>query len=266
VPSLYYTTLSYWWLLKESVFVVPILLVLLSVVIIMKLDREPSPTDPIAAAPRWEISAAAALLFVPFVCYGVARAFTGAFHYRYTLVAISGLVILGVYVLRHAARPSRGARVSLLIALTLGACFEYAKTAYESIGVERGEERRTRIERLLPESALPIVCGSRSEFFEAVSYGSSGLRDRMHYLVNRKASLARIGNDDGQWAILNIAPLLPGRIDRYDEFLRTHRSFVLVNPLPHDWLLPQLLEDGASVSIIASSGDDVVMGVEMPPG
>lgn len=61
----------------------------------------------------------------------------------------------------------------------------------------------------------------------------------------------------------NIAPLVPGgTVTDYRTFLGDHELFYVVNARTEaDWLLPQLLEDNATVAHLAVSGNNVLLEV-----
>lgn len=258
------TIQTYAWLLSEATLVLPLFLVLAAAACIVDSGAEPERLVA-STIPPHEWSAAAAVVFVPWACLLLSRSATVPFHQRYMLVTILGVVLAGAFVAHHILAGSARLRVALLTAVALVGTYEMVKAARESEDPAVGRPRQLAVERALPESILPVVQGTRTGFMEATRYATPALLPRMYYLTNREASLKWVGNDNGQWAMENIAPLVPGHVMDYGAFLGEHGRFLLVNPrLAKDWILPQLLEDGAQIVYRTVAGDNVVLEVRMP--
>ena len=259
------TIQAYGWLLSETALVLPLFLVLAAAACI--IDSGAALERSIAAAvPAHEWSAAVAAVFVPVACFLLARFATVAFNHRYMLVTILGVVLAGAFLAHHIFAGSARLRVALLAAVALAGAYEMVRTARESDDAGAGRARQAAVEWALPDRSLPVVHGTRTSFMEATRYATPALHPTMYYLTNREASLRWVGNDNGQWAMDNIAPLVPGQVMDYGAFLGRHGRFLLVNPrLAKDWILPQLLDDGAQIFYRAVVGENVVLEVRLPP-
>jgi len=258
---------AYWWLLSGLALVVPLFLVLAAAA--YGLDHGVGQERRVAAAvPAHEWSAAVAALFVPGACYLVARFATEVFHFRYMLLTILGVILAGGFVAHHLFAGNARLRVALLVAVALVGAYVMTRTARESEAPAAGRARQAALESALPDRTLPVVHATRTGFMEATRYAAPALHPRMYYLTNREASLNWVGNDNGQRAMENIAPFVPGRVVDYRDFLGGHPRFLLVNPrATKEWILSQLLKDGAVIFYRTVSIENVVLEVRMsPPG
>jgi len=256
---------AYRGLLSGTALVMPLFLLLAAAAICTLGRGEASRLRTAAAIPVHEWSAAVAAMMVPAACFLVARFATDAFNQRYMLLTILGVIVAGAFVAHHSFTDRPSLRVALLASVALVGAYQMVKTARESDDPGAGRARQAAVERSLPDEGLPVVHGTRTSFMEATRYAAPALYPRMYYLTDRQASLKWVGNDNGQWAMANIAPLLPGRVVDYRSFVERNRRFLLVNPrLAKDWILPQLLEDGAQIFYRAVAGENVVLEVRMP--
>ena len=256
---------SYWWLLNPGIVALVLFLVAASIVVALGDVSLPSRRDR-APIPAHEWSAALAMLGTPFACDLIARFGPGVFHYRYVLLTIPGAVLAAAFVTHHVLAGDPRLRVALMVAVATAGTYQMIKAQRESAAPDAGRTRQAALERMLPEGDLPVVHGTRSGFMEATRYASPALAPRMFYLTSREASMKWVGNDNGQRALTQIAPLVQGKVMDYAAFLHLNERFLLVSPrLERDWILQQLLEDGARIRTRAVSNLDTVLEVDLAP-
>ena len=264
-PSLFQAIESYGWILGPGV------LALLGVLLFSAVCVSPGGTSSReklrpAPIPGEEWAAAIALIFVPFACWLLARLGPGAFYYRYTLLTVLGVILLAAFVAHGLLASDARLRAALLAAVALAGTYQMIKAWRETAGPNPAAARQAAAQRMLPDDDRPVVEGTKTAFMEATRYAPPALQARMLYLTSPAASLRWSGTDTGQRILTAIDPFVPGRVEDYRTFVKRHPRFLLVNPrLEKDWILPQLLEDGARIGTLAVSEGGQVMEVEMPP-
>jgi len=181
------------------------------------------------------------------------------------LLTILGVILVAAFVSHQVLSDNARLRAALMVAVAVAGTYQMVKAQRESSPRDAGRARQAALENILPETELPVVHGTRRGFMEATRYAAPAFFPRMFYLTNRDASLKWVGNDNGQIALAKIAPLVPGRVMDYRAFLDHNRHFLLVSPrLEKDWILRQLLEDGAGIHIRAATDLDIVLEVDVP--
>lgn len=207
-----------------------------------------------------EMIAALALLAIPAIGYLLGVLVTGAFHERYVLYAVLGFAVLASAWVR--ALPLSRLQATGFIVVCL-----FAFAARQGTGVLawiRGPQDPLVQHRALLEQASPdrpLVVSHALVFLPVAHYSTPSVGRRLTYLVRPPAVVQRLGVDTGARALQRLSGLAPLDVQEYDRFVQENRQFCVYGPA--SWLVPQLLRDGATLQLIAQSGDMSLFRVEI---
>lgn len=100
---------------------------------------------------------------------------------------------------------------------------------------------------------LPIVAADELTFVE-MDHRESSLVRRLYYTYDREAE-TQISHRAAANSILKMQQFFPlrGTIEPYSSFIAEHKTFVVIGLWEHsgDWLLRKLMQDGATLNIVA---------------
>ena len=119
-----------------------------------------------------------------------------------------------------------------------------------------GELLRTAFDR-----GQPIAINHFMPFLEFDYYSSPKLASSLFYLTNPEAAAAYTGESMFDTYAETATAWFPvrGRIEKYSEFVESHKRFLVYhNPWGTDWLVQKLLDDGARLQLIENSGARVL--------
>lgn len=113
-------------------------------------------------------------------------------------------------------------------------------------------------------TGLPVVAGDPHLYLEEQVRLDKGLNDRLWFIADPDEMLRVSGSNTAELGLVKLQPWAPINIARPEQFVARHPSFFLVM---HDfygqpWLIPWLLNRGASVRAAALSGPLFVFRVD----
>jgi hypothetical protein len=220
-----------------------------------------TPEVPAAAllASMPEKAAAVYLALLPAVIFIVAKLYTHAFLAKYCLSAVIGIALL----LGCAASRSLSLRVAALMCLLPVGAVIFSTKAAVALKEGHPSEASRSVYAIVNSTSLPVVFDAAQPFLEAGVYAPESIRRRLFYLYNREVAVKMGREDTDQLAMPGIAMISPLKAVPEEEFLATHRHFLLI--YGGNWLLKDLLErKHASASLKFLNGLQV-MEVRLDP-
>jgi hypothetical protein len=222
--------------------------------------------------PTHELAAALGFLLVPALAILLAVFVSHIFMLRYGLGAVIGVAILVSTGSSAATGRSKAAGAALV--LLLGGWFagSAASTVLGLLATPQGETLpgQAPFEQLRPE--LPVVISSGLLFLELDHYAPPAVAGRLHYLMDDEIARKKTGSDVFDKSFLVFRRWFPirGRLEDYKTFLAAHPKFLLYgySSFDLDWLIPELIEDGAKMTYLGQQGPlkqrTVLFEVESP--
>jgi hypothetical protein len=221
-----------------------------------------TPTKPLAAAvlPRDEFVLVMAVLSLPLIALLMARFVTHAFVARYSIEDVAGLAVVLTYsmgtLFLDRREPAMLAAFLMLAALGLG-------QARHSGAIDSAAHS-------VPQQALasgfPIAVSHPFTFMAMRYYEDPRLWRRLSYVASPEAALRRVGSNSDEYLMIQGARYFGTSVIPYEQFIRQHGEFfVFGDDEYHNWLMPQLMSDGAEAMLVGS-GDrtDRLYRIRMP--
>jgi hypothetical protein len=207
----------------------------------------------------------------------------GVFVPRYVLFTLTGLTILWMTSLYQRTRGD--AFVALVVVACLGGWFvlKYPSAARRQMAASGGTAfLRAQLSdpthlgnksplakqpwmHAMEESTLPVVLSPAVFYLSTQYYSVPALRDRSYYLTSVAAALKYDGTDTGDRSLQFFRQRFPVQVPAYDEFVSTHREFLVcaetTNPT---WVLEKLLDDGVKLQLVLRDGTYFVYHAQLP--
>ena len=201
------------------------------------------------AAGSWkteETALALGFLAVPALAILIAAVLTHVFMLRYGLASVVAIALLFTQSASTLTRRSRpvGAALTLLL---LG--WSTAVSIHRiAMVMTASPEPAIALNR---RADLPLVISSGVIYYELNHYAEPGLVDRLFYLTDAQTARKMTGSDVFDRGFHDLDRMFPlrGKLEDYHVFLAAHPQFLVYGYEAHelDWLLPQLLRDGAQL-------------------
>jgi hypothetical protein len=207
-----------------------------------------------AGVPAHEWAAAASLAVLPLFVYAVAVAFTGIFVPRYALGGAIGVAILLGFLLHEVPGPKPILTGSVIAALCLG----FAANGATLLAAQQPDIALPAIlSRNLPGGV--VISGDAFRFLEMSYYRPSA---QTRYIADPAEARRRTGSDSPDLGLLALRPWARLNVEDYAAFERRREPFLLYwHPDRFSWLLPKLIESGASIHLVAEGKDDRLYSV-----
>jgi hypothetical protein len=203
--------------------------------------------------PAHELVGTIALIGLPVMGIIVGKVVTGAYVDRYLLPALLGTVFLFCWVARYVSSDRAVVVVMLACILVLGAAVQQLLwyRSFHSIVFERASLCEW-LQRQ-PSTELPIAITDPALFFEMSHYAPRETTERIFYVADPDDALRRVGTNWVDRGLLSMKQLVPLRVQSLSEL---PKSFLVYESGGSEfaWLLPELLERGFPVRIVASRG------------
>ncbi len=222
--------------------------------------------------PPHELAAVFGFLLVPVLAILLGVFVSHIFMLRYGLGTVIGVAIL------VSAGPSaltgRSKAVGAALVLLLAGWFVFSTAAWAAGLFAAPQEEallgKVPFERLRPE--LPVVISSGLLFLEMDHYAPPAVASRLCYLMDEEIARKKTGADVFDKGFLVSRRWYPirGHLEDYRSFLAAHPKFLLYgySSFELDWLIPQLIEDGAKMTYLGKRGPSkyqtVLFEVESP--
>jgi len=236
---------TYAYILKSSD---PPLVALLVFMLVYHRFR-PRPEEPVPAlAPSApEIGVIVTLVALPFIGMALAKGFTNAYRASYVLCTIVGLAVgLAFLVHRHARSCSL---IGCVLVIVLGGWICVKEVSqWHDLGNDKDKVGSTcrSLVRENPEG-LPVVISEPGIYLQLHRYAGPDLADRLVYLQSRELAMRYLNEDTPERALAALKPLAELNVERYRDFLATHREFLVHGQ--RGWLFRALIVDGADVQM-----------------
>lgn len=206
--------------------------------------------------PAHERVLALALAALPVIAVAAAKAVTGAFTFRYVIVAVIGFCVL----LGWGLFAALGGRMLLAV------CALYAVFAAESLlnfrsVSENAASRREAIAGLAARApaGLPLVMASPHLMFEYWHYGPPELKRRMLYLADPELALRHAGTDSVDRSAAVLARYAGYELQDFRSWIAAHPRFALAGyPGSFAWLVQALNAMGARIAILGMDGERTI--------
>jgi hypothetical protein len=110
----------------------------------------------------------------------------------------------------------------------------------------------------------PIVVSDPHSFLKLWHYAPSDVKNRLYYLTNPEAQIKHLGSDTSDRSLAGLSALFSLPVREYQSFVDSHHHFHTYGR--QGWLVPQLLEDGARLTMKqsyrrATRAYDLLLGV-----
>ena len=245
-------------------FVLPAMPVLVVVLIagflITQLSSRVAKPDTALHMPKGELVLVLAMLSLPLVTLLLGRFVTHNFVARYAIEAMGGLAVVLTYAMGTLFLDRR--EPALLAAFLMVAALALSQVRHTgAIG--------TTAHRIAPQalaSGMPIAVSHPFTFMTMRYYEDPGLWKRLIYVASPDAALRLGGSNSDEYLMIQGAKYFGTNVVQYDQFIRRQGEFyVFGDDEYHNWLMPQLMNDGAEAQLIGS-GDrsDRLYRVRMP--
>ncbi len=239
----------------------PVLIViLLAGFLVAQLSSKPVNSGPASRLPQGELVLVLALLSLPLVSLLLGRFATHNFVARYSIAAMAGLAIVLTYSMRTLFLDRR--EPALLAALLMVAALGFSQLRHT--GAIGSPVHRIPAEALA--SGLPIAVSHPFTFMTMRYYADPGIRKRLSYVASPKAALKFVGSNSDEYLMIQGARYYGTSVTPYRQFVLEHGEFfVFGDDEYHNWLMPQLMSDGAEATLVGS-GDrsDRLYRIRMP--
>jgi Dolichyl-phosphate-mannose-protein mannosyltransferase len=227
-------------------------------------------TRPLAPLPERVLIALVALTpayVVPIMLLG------GTFVPRYVLFTLTGLTIL---LAEAAYRRARGNAFFAVVAVVcLGGWFllKYPNVGRHQMAESRGLpfrqaqplENKSWMQAIEKQSGLPVVINPAVFFLHFQHYSLPEVRERTFYLTSLADAMKYDGADTGDRNLQFFHRRFPVQVAAYDEFVSTHREFLVcaetTNPT---WVLEKLVDDGAKLQLVLRDGTYFLYHAQLP--
>jgi len=197
----------------------------------------------------------------------------GTFVPRYVLFTLTGLTIL---LAGAAYQRARGNGLFAVVAVVcLGGWFllKYPSMGRHQMAESRGLpfrqarplENKSWMKAIERESGLPVVINPAVFFLHFQHYSLPEVRERTFYLTSLADAMKYDGTDTGDRNLQFFHRRFPVQVAAYDEFVSTHREFLVcaetTNPT---WVLEKLLDDGAKLQLVLRDGTYFLYHAQLP--
>ena len=221
--------------------------------------------------PKWELAAACGLTALPILTIIVAIFTTGVFAPRYALPAVVGMVVLIATSAHRRSKASSALAGGLIVLLGVGFVIGQRgalRTASATRAYLASTSGWLRAEATEP---LPIVAWHGDAFLRLGYYAPAEVASRLVYLSDDAAALRHLRQNTGDRGLRTLQPWLGVEVESYRDFIRDHRRFYAYGTAgdyarsgrPWNWLLPQLVEEGAEARLVSVAGDDMLFLVTL---
>lgn len=214
--------------------------------------------------PLEDYFAALALALILPVMLLVTTAGTGYFWGRYAAGSILGVAILTGLLMSRLSR-----RLALVDNLAIAGVFYCLVFGIVAVCTIRLPENVIGVERdpffLSARTGEPIVIADAVVFSPTWWYSDSTMRAEIHYLSDLSYA---VKNPDfvSEYSLALEQPYGAPKIDDYNEFLSTHRDFLLycIGVPRLEWVRDRLIHEGWDVVLIRSEGSKTLYRVTQP--
>jgi hypothetical protein len=239
----------------------PVLIViLLAGFLIAQLGVKPVNSGPPSRLPQGELVLVLAMLSLPLVSLLLGRFATHNFVARYSIAAMAGLAIVLTYSMRTLFLDRR--EPALLAALLMVAALGFSQLRHS--GAIGSPVHQIPAEALA--SGLPIAVSHPFTFMTMRYYADPAVRKRLSYVASPEAALKFAGSNSDEYLMIQGARYYDTSVVPYRQFVLEHGEFfVFGDDEYHNWLMPQLMNDGAEATLIGN-GDrsDRLYRIRMP--
>lgn len=205
--------------------------------------------------PIAEFAAVVGFILLPVVAIFIALAATGAYTHRYALSAVTGISVLGAWmmsqVFRAQPRPA-------LVAATLLSLFFIGKQVRTASWIGTVANHQSIIQfletNLSGESAIAIAIADPHLFFE-ISHQAPGLRRHIFYVAQPDLALKHVGTDAVDRGVLDMSRWAPMRVRDLADILSSNPPFMIFGypaPVPWAWLVQELASLHVPMSVRGS--------------
>lgn len=210
--------------------------------------------------PPHELAAGVAALLIAPLGVALALTVTGAFHPRYVIIGVVGLVIAIPYAAWRLGPSTGAAERTLCAGLTALFLFTSAQTIGAAASVPRGPVAdRSALASALAGTQPVAVTGTL--YLRAWYYAPDNLRRRLVYVASPDAALDLDGTNTVDRLYLALQRWIPIDVQDYDTFVSTHQAFVVYSLGTFAWLPRKLSADGFPVVEIGREDDAVIYQV-----
>jgi hypothetical protein len=233
-----------WWDFYAQVLtanLIPIGLGIAAALLVPKPQTAPAKT----VITTWQAVFVGTALLIPVLVIAYAMYAQMPFVDRYGIWIALPVTLLIVRLVEYisAAAPAAG----LLAALLTFVFFCSNHIQLSRLSALRTQESSTWLAHIQP--GLPIVAGSGAGFLQLGHGEPPNVVSRLYYLTDHQAAVYAHSTVYDEFGIIKQAYPLKGSVEPYEEFLATHKHFV-VAALPNDpqcWILAKLKADRASI-------------------
>ncbi|HEY3836619.1 MAG TPA: glycosyltransferase family 39 protein [Bryobacteraceae bacterium] len=199
----------------------------------------------IPGVPAHEVFLAAVLAAAPVFGVGLAMFTTRYYMARYTIFAMSGVIILGIILFDKVAPDRRVASVLLLFSSLLLFGMNFREYSLDGMR-QRDAALEVPFDKVPP--GMPLVVANGLALLPTDRYGSDAELANTYYLLDREADIHYTGS-----TVFHFDPPFTDyhhfrvHLVDYDAFTKAHKRFMVYGNFlwEDDWQLQKLRDDGA---------------------
>lgn len=221
-----------------------------------------------ASLPLAEIMAACGFIVLPFVAVVVAKAFTGAFTYRYAIAAVLGFAVLAGFGAAVVFRTRALMRVAVVACLAGWFALSQARELIYPSGFSLPVNVSTITQpaewlKGVPGD-VPFVVADPHTFAVLSHYGPPEMKSRMVYLADPDLALKRLGHNSVERGMLDLLkPWFGMNVMEFEPFVARHPQFLLYGDFYElgflNWISAELQQRGMRLELLNRAGDDLFL-------
>jgi hypothetical protein len=202
---------------------------------------------------RAEFAAVLGFSLLPVITIVIALAVTGAYTHRYALCAVTGISVLGAWMMSQVFRARSG---PALIAVTVLSLFFIGKQARTASWIATVANHQAIIHFLETNVSGDSAVGIADPhlFFE-ISHQAPGLRGHIFYVAQPDLALRHVGTDAVDRGVMDMSRWAPLRLRKLADILASSQPFMIFGypaPAPWAWIVQELASLHVPMSVRAS--------------
>jgi hypothetical protein len=257
-------------LLNPALVGLTVILVLAIVHALVVRNEESSLADIHAAPfPVAEVVAACGFVVIPFVSVVVAKAFTGAFTYRYALPSVLGFAVLAGFGAAAVFRKHALMRVTVVGCLAGWFALSQARELIYPTGFSLPISVNTIRQpaewlKTTPGDKLPFVVADPHSFAVLSHYGPPEMKSRIVYLADPDLALKELGHNSVERGMLDLLKRWFGmNVMEFEPFVAQHSQFLVYGDFYQmaflNWITAELQRRGMRLELLHRQGADLFL-------
>jgi hypothetical protein len=208
--------------------------------------------------PIHEIAAAAGLVLLPPLAIGLARLGIGVFAARYLVFSVAGFSLLISYAAARLANDSFAVGLGLALIVLGGVGVRFILLRQNFQAMHSWVQSTIASLDKASQGGMPVVISNPITYLQMDHYASFDGAARFTYLASPERSREILGQDTSDRALWALRDWVAPRLTDYDSFVRKSKHFLVFSN--EAWLIPALVEEGASIKLREGNLFEVDLG------